>query len=371
MLRSGLNYKISFKCRKKTSALVLFSGGLDSILAVKLLQEQRIKVTGLVFVSYFFDSQLAAKAAKKLKIELKTVDFSEEHLKIVKKPKYGYGKTMNPCLDCHVLMLKKAKEIAGIGRRLSSNAEIPSEDFRSCGLLAPRLWRDHARSQSDVAESLHPIPKLAKFDFIATGDVLGERPMSQNKQALELIEKESGLNGYLLRPLSAKLLEPTVPEKKGLVDRSKLLDISGRSRQKQMALAKKWGIKEYPTPAGGCLLTDPQFGQRLKELLAKWPDAQGNDIQLLKLGRHFWIGPTLEEAQNRMRDNKIIVGRNETENKRIKELAQKGDLVIEPKDFAGPTILIRGKTKLLKESLAEAKELMVKYSPKLRKELGH
>jgi tRNA-specific 2-thiouridylase len=308
---------------KKTSALILFSGGLDSILAVKLLQEQRIEITGLVFVSYFFDGQLAAKAAKKIKIELKTVDFSEEHLKTVKKPKYGYGKTINPCLDCHLLMLKGAKQIM----------------------------------------------KKERFDFVATGEVLGERPMSQNRQALELIEKKSTLKGYLLRPLSAKLLEPTIIERKGLVDRNKLLDISGRSRKSQMALAKKWGIKEYPTPAGGCLLTDPQFGQRVKELLAKWPDAQGNDIQLLKLGRHFWIGPTLEEAQNRMRDNKIIVGRNEAENKKIKELAQKGDLVIEPKDFAGPTILIRGKTKLLKESLAEAKELMVKYSPKLRKKL--
>ena len=142
---------------KKTSALVLFSGGLDSILAVKLLQEQQIKVTGLVFVSYFFDSQLAFKAAKKLKIKLKKVNFSKEHLALVKKPKYGYGRTMNPCLDCHLLMLKKSKEIM--------NKE--------------------------------------KFDLVATGEVLGERPMSQNKQALELVEKESGLKGYLLRPLSA------------------------------------------------------------------------------------------------------------------------------------------------------------------------
>ncbi len=343
---------------RKIKGLVLFSGGLDSILTVKILQEQGIKVTGLVFVSYFFDSQLADKAARELKIKLKKFDFSEEHLRIVKKPKYGYGKTMNPCLDCHLLMLKEAKEIM----------------------------------------------EKEEFDFVATGEVLGERPMSQNKQALELIEKESGLKGYLLRPLSAKLLEPTLIEKKRLVKRDKLLDISGRSRKKQIALAKKWGVKEYPTPAGGCLLTDPQFGQRLKELLARWPQAEGNDIQLLKLGRHFWVSHRLKPKQARLepkqarlkpkqarlkpkqarlkpkqaqsertrsgiKDNKIIVGRNKEENKRIKELTQKGDLLIEPKDFSGPTILIRGKDRLFEKSLVKAKELMIEYSPKLKNKL--
>jgi tRNA U34 2-thiouridine synthase MnmA/TrmU len=295
--------------RVKTSALVLLSGGLDSILTVKLLQKQGIEITGLTFVSYFFDSTLAEKAAKQLKIKLKIIDFSDEHLTLIKNPRYGYGKAMNPCIDCHLLMLKKAKEIM----------------------------------------------KKEKFDFVATGEVLGERPMSQNKQALDLIEKESTLKGYLLRPLSAKLLEPTIPEKKGLVDRDKLLDIVGRSRKKQLALAKKWGIKEYPTPAGGCLLTDLQFGQRLRELFDRWPDCQGNDVKLLKLGRHFWV-----------KDNKIVVGRNKEENEQIKKLARKGDILIEPKDFPGPTILIRSKKKILVESLTKAKELMIKYSPKLR-----
>ncbi len=344
---------------QKIKALVLLSGGLDSILAARLLQEQQIEVTGLSFVSYFFNADLAKKAAKQLKIKLKIIDFSKEHLKMVKNPSHGYGKAINPCIDCHILMLKKAKELVGIGRVLSANAKIPSEDFRSCGLLAPRLRRDHARSQSDVAESTHPIPGLGKFDFIATGEVLGERPMSQNKQALDLVEKESSLKGYLLRPLSAKLLKSTILEKKGLVDRSKLLDIVGRSRKRQIALAKKWGIKEYPTPAGGCLLTDLQFGQRLRELLAHWSKVQGNDVLLLKLGRHFWVD-----------DTKIIVGRNKEENKEIKKLAQKGDVLIEPKDFPGPTTLIRTKTKISKKSLIKAlikaKELIIKYSPKLK-----
>ncbi|GAI96064.1 unnamed protein product, partial [marine sediment metagenome] len=147
-------------------------------------------------------------------------------------------------------------------------------------------------------------------------------------------------------------------EKKGLVDRDKLLDISGRSRKRQLALAKRWGIEYYPTPAGGCLLTDLQFAQRLKELFQKWPDCQGNDVLLLKLGRHFWV-----------EDNKIIVGRHEEENKKIKKLSQKGDLSIEPQDFPGPTILIRGRPKFSKESLIKAKELMIKYSPKLRKKI--
>jgi tRNA U34 2-thiouridine synthase MnmA/TrmU len=293
----------------KTSALVLLSGGLDSILAIKILQEQAIQVTGISFVSYFFNAHLAKKAAQQMKIELKIVDFSDEHLAIVKKPRYGHGKAINPCIDCHLLMLKKAKEIM----------------------------------------------EEEKFDFVATGEVLGERPMSQNKQALELIEKESGLKGYLLRPLSAKLLEPTIPEKQGLVDRDRLLDISGRSRKKQLALAKKWGIKEYPSPAGGCCLTDLQFAQRFKEMLKHWPDCQGNDVRLLKLGRHFW-----------QKDNLIVVGRNKEENQQIRKLSQKGDLLIEPKDFPGPTILVRAKERILEESLIQVKELMIKYSPKLR-----
>jgi len=297
------------KTKKKINGLALFSGGLDSILAVKLLQKQGLEITGLTFVSYFFDSKMAEKSAKQLGIELKIIDISEELLEIVKKPRFGYGKSINPCIDCHILMLRKAKEI------------LENEGF----------------------------------DFAITGEVLGERPMSQNKQSLELIEKESGLKGYLLRPLSAKLLEPTIPEKEGWVDRRKLLDISGRSRKRQMELAKEWGIEEYPTPAGGCLLADLAFGQRFREMLKHWPDCQGSDVELLKLGRHFWPD-----------NNLIIVGRHKDENKKIKELSVKGDILIEPKKFPGPTILIRGKKKISEKALKEAKDLMFRYSPKMR-----
>lgn len=287
--------------------MILFSGGLDSILLVKILREQGIDVAGINFVSYFFNEDVAVKAAKKLKLKLRIVDFSDEHLAIVKNPRYGYGKAMNPCIDCHLLMLRKAREIM----------------------------------------------RKEKFDLVATGEVLGERPMSQNKQALELIEEKSGLKGFLLRPLSAKLLEPTMAEKKGLIDGSKLFDISGRSRKKQMSLAKKWRIKEYPSPAGGCCLTDLQFAKRFKEMFKHWPDCQGKDVKLLKLGRHFWLD-----------ENLIIVGRNEQENKEIREMSLKGDILIEPKEFPGPSILIRGQKRILNSSLIKAKELVFRYSGK-------
>ncbi len=298
------------KKKAKLRGLALLSGGLDSILAVKILQEQGIEVTGLSFTSYFFDSELAQKAAQILKIELKVVDFSEEHLKIVKNPAYGHGKAINPCIDCHLLMIKQAGEIM----------------------------------------------KKEKFDFIATGEVLGERPMSQNRKSLDLIEEKSGVKGYLLRPLSAKLLSPTILEEKGLIKRDLLLDIQGRRREKQMTLAKKYGIKDYPTPAGGCLLTEVQFGERFKDMINQWTEAKGNDMQLLRLGRHFWE-----------KDNLILVGRNKEENDKIKELTQKGDLLIEPKEFPGPSILVRSKDMISKESLIRVKELMIKYSSKLKK----
>lgn len=296
---------------KKVKCLVLLSGGLDSILAVKVLQNQGIKVTGLSFKSCFFGAKPAQQAAKALKIPLMVVDFSKEHLVMVKNPKHGYGKSMNPCIDCHTLMLKKAKDIM----------------------------------------------KKKKFDFVATGEVLGERPMSQNRQSLELIEKEALLSGYLLRPLSAKLLEPTVPEQKRLLDRKKLLDITGRSRKRQIELAKLWRIKEYPTPAGGCLLTDPIFGGKLKELLRVCPKCAEKDITLLKYGRHFWSGGT-----------KIVVGRNERENKEIKKLVGRGDILIEMKDYPGPSTVVKNYSQksMFPAAIDKAKELTKYYSAKAR-----
>jgi tRNA-uridine 2-sulfurtransferase len=312
---------------KKTKALLLFSGGLDSILAVKILQDQKtnpirsgksiakqfnqVIIKALIFKSYFFDSKEAEKRAKELNIPFKIADISKKHLKIVKNPDFGYGKRMNPCLDCRILMLKKAKEIM----------------------------------------------KKEKYDFIATGEVLGQRPMSQNKKSLKISEEKSLLKGYLLRPLSAKLLEETVPENKGHLERKKLLDIQGRSRKKQMELARKYNLKSYPNPSGGCLLTDPEFSRRLKELMKIYPDFKGNDVSLLKSGRHFWQGK-----------NKIVVGREKKENERIKKMARKKDFTVEMKNYPGPLTLVRnyGNKKISKKSLERAKNLTKFYSRKAR-----
>jgi len=301
------------KRKNQLKCLFLFSGGLDSILGVKILRLQKnIKIVGLNFKSIFFSEKIAKEMAKKIKLPLKIVDISEKLIEIVKKPKYGYGKGMNPCLDCRILMLKEAKKIL----------------------------------------------KKEKFDFVASGEVLGERPMTQNKFALKLVEEKSSLKGILLRPLSAKLLEETLLEKKGLIKRELLLDLQGRSRKRQILLAQKFKLKEYPTPSGGCLLTDLNFSKRLKEFLENFPKAKKNDIELLKLGRHFW-----------QRKIKIIVGRNEKENQLLKKLAQKGDILIEMENYPGPLTLIRSyekRKKISKQVLEEGKKLTQNYSSKAK-----
>ncbi len=294
------------KNKKQKRALSLLSGGLDSILAAKILQEQGIKVTGLGFTSYFFNAQAGKKAAQQIGIDFMEIDFSNEHLALVKNPRYGRGRGMNPCIDCHILMLKKAKEIMG-------------EDY----------------------------------DFVVTGEVLGQRPMSQNKRALELIAEKSGLSGYLVRPLSAKLLKPSLPEEKNWINREKLLDISGRARKKQINLAKEYQITEYPSPAGGCLLCELEYGKKLKKMLDNWEDAEGDDIRLLKIGRHFWFN-----------ENLILIGRNQEDNQMIENLSQRGDLVIKPKEFKGPVVLIRSKNIINGKTIRKAGELTLKYSKK-------
>jgi tRNA U34 2-thiouridine synthase MnmA/TrmU len=289
--------------------LLLFSGGLDSILAAKILKEQKIEIFPICFKSYFFDCHLAKKSSKELGLKLKIIDFSQEHFKIVKKPKYGYGQGMNPCIDCHLLMLKKAKEMM----------------------------------------------KGDKFDFICTGEVLGERPFSQNQRVFKLIEKELNLKNQILRPLSAKLLPETIFEKKGLLEREKFFNIQGKSRKFQINLAKKFKIKKIPTPAGGCILTDPQYSRRLKELFEKIPNCNGLDCQILRKGRIFWQDNFL-----------IMVARNEKESQQLKELKKKTDLILEPKNFSGPTVLIRGFDKKIKRKITiRALELLLNYSKKL------
>jgi len=293
--------------------VLLFSGGLDSILAAKILMEQKIKIIPICFESYFFNCQLAKKSAKNLGLKLRGVDFSKEHLEIVKNPKYGRGQGMNPCIDCHLLMLKTAKRLAKLGRN--------------------------------------------KFNLLATGEVLGERPFSQNIRSLKLIEKEAGLEDLILRPLSAKLLPETIYEKKGIIKREKFFNIQGKSRKPQFALAKKFKIKKFPAPAGGCILTDLEYSKKLKELLEKIPNCNGLDCQILRKGRVFWPNNFL-----------MVVARNEKECQELKKIKKKKDLILEPKNFPGPTVLIRGFGKKIgKDILKKAKNLILKYSKRIKR----
>ena len=260
------------------------SGGLDSILVAKILKEEGIEVTPLCFKSFFFSSESAQKGAKQVGLKLRIEDFSREHLKIVKNPKHGRGGGINPCIDCHLLMIKKAGKIM----------------------------------------------KKEGYDFIATGEVLGQRPMSQNINSLNLIDKESGLKGLIIRPLSLKVLPATIPEKLGLIKRDHFYDISGRGRFRQIELAKKFKIKEYPSPSGGCILTDDNYSKRLFELLKRVPKFTGNDVEVIKFGRVFWKEELL-----------IVVARDAKECDLLSNLRRRGDVVLEPHNFSGPTVLIR------------------------------
>lgn len=273
---------------KKVHALALLSGGLDSTLAIRLLQNQSITVTALSFATPFFGTTKAAVAAKKLGIELITREISGPHFELVKNPPHGYGKQMNPCIDCHGFMFRIAREI--------------------------------------MLEQ--------GFDFVATGEVLGQRPMSQNKRALLIVEEIAGLPGQILRPLSAQRLPITKAEEQGLVDRSQLLDIMGKSRVRQMALAADWGITEYPTPAGGCKLTEPEFAKRLRGLFTHQPKPYLDDVRLITLGRTEFVGQS----------SVLVIGRDTKENTMLDAAARPGDYLLDLKDVMGPTGLLRVRT---------------------------
>lgn len=274
----------------KAKAIALLSGGLDSTLAVKLILDQGIEVLGLNFVTPFCTCNRkgckheAKKVTDNFDISLKVVAPGEEYISLVRNPKYGHGKNINPCIDCRILMFS------------------------------------HARKYMEETGAY----------FVFTGEVLGERPMSQRLEAMKIIERESGLEERLLRPLSAQHFPLTLPEKEGLVDRDKLLAIKGRSRKPQMALAKNLGVEDYPCPAGGCRLTDPNYAKRLKEAFEHNEESL-NDVHLLRYGRHFRLGSGA----------KVIVGRNESENETLKALVRSEDILLEVKDFVGPVTLLR------------------------------
>jgi len=266
--------------------LALFSGGLDSILAVKLIEEQGIDIGGICFESPFFSAQRARQSARSIGLALAVVDITEPLLEIVLSPRHGYGKGLNPCIDCHILM------------------------FRTAGAMLE-------------GEGAH---------FMVSGEVVGQRPMSQNLRSLSIISRESGFDDLVLRPLSAKRLPETLAERKGWVDRERLLGLSGRSRKPQIALAQRYEVVQYPSPAGGCLLTDVVFSRRLKDLTTMDPGFSRRDLELLKQGRHFRISES----------TKVAVGRNERENDVILSLARQEDALITLESFPGPTALVIG-----------------------------
>lgn len=291
-------------------AVALFSGGLDSTLAILAVLKQEIEVKAITFTHFACDTPSRASyyknlfsVAKTFAFEVNQCEISEKLIEIVKNPMFGYGKNMNPCLDCRILMLKEAKEFMD----------------------------------------------MIKADFIITGEVLDQRPMSQRTDTLNIIDREAGVKGYVLRPLSAKLLQITVHEAKGIVNRDMLYNFRGRSRKPQISLAREFGLKDYPAPAGGCLLTEPNYSHRLKDLLTYNPNPVIRDFNLLRVGRHFRFSSTC----------KIIVGRDMSENEKIKYLSE-NDFLLKVEGYGSPAALVTGE--VTEETLRLAASICARYS---------
>jgi hypothetical protein len=279
----------------KRKALALLSGGLDSTLAVKMMLDMGIDVEALNFTSPFCTctgknrgcKSEAIRVAEEFNIPIKVIHKGLDYLNIVRNPKHGYGKGLNPCVDCRIYLLRKAREY-----------------MAECGA-----------------------------DFVITGEVLGQRPMSQRRDTLRVIERESGLEGMLLRPLSAQHFEPTVAEKEGWVDREKLLAIKGRSRKELFELAEEIDVNNYPCPAGGCLLTELSFVPKMQDLFDYSDDLDPRDFRLLKIGRHLRVGER----------TKVIIGRDESDNDLLEAARQEGEAAITWLDGNTPVGVITGR----------------------------
>lgn len=275
-------------------AIALFSGGLDSTLAIRLMQDQGIQVHAVHFTSPFFgvspntDSGKydARTAAEKLSVPLTIINLGEEYLELLRNPCHGYGKAINPCIDCHIYFLKRAADF-----------------MKSTGA-----------------------------DFVITGEVLGQRPMSQRKDALRVVERDCGLEGLLLRPLSARFLEPTIPETEGWVDREKLPQIKGRTRKEQIRLAAELGVKEYPSPAGGCLLTEVSYASKVRDIFEHSDQLNPRDFRLLRIGRHFRL-----DAATR-----LIIGRDDKENTLLLDHIKEGETAFRWDEGGSPLGLLLG-----------------------------
>lgn len=291
--------------KKQYKALSLLSGGLDSQLAICVLLEQGIHVEAITYRSPFFGTAKGEQAAKALGVKHHIIDFTDDILEQVQNPAHGLGKAMNPCIDCHTHMIMRAGELL-------------------------EEWG---------------------FDFIATGEVMGQRPMSQNRQSLGIVAEGSNYEDLIVRPLCAVHLEPTKPIREGWVNLDQLPAFSGRNRTPQMELAKKMGIKDYPTPAGGCLLTEKGFGKKLKDLLDhEGPEKDRTNVWLLKTGRHFRLTD----------DIKIIVGTDEADNDLLEEKAHAKDLRIACPDVPGPTVI--APSDISEEQLKIAAAICARYA---------
>ena len=293
---------------KPAGGILLYSGGLDSLIASSVLLDQGIKLTGVHFILPFTapdadpEELNASRYARRINLPLIHIRCGREYMDIIENPRYGYGRHVNPCLDCKIYFLKKAAEI-----------------MRASGA-----------------------------SFVATGEVLGQRPMSQMRNSMRLLEKESGIEGRLLRPLCALHLEPTIPEREGIVNRNMLLNISGRGRREQMDLAEKYGIDEYESPSGGCLFADRYIAGRVRDLLKRHPDYSMTDVYLLSIGRHFRIS----------RSVKFVVSRNEAETLDLFKYRDYADCFLSP-DFKGPSMYVKGP--LSESDLTLAASVITRY----------
>lgn len=307
--------------KKKIKAIGLVSGGLDSAVAVGLMREQGVEMYGVNFLNGFSADYMRAEVkgrpisdvvegrerylSRYLGIEMRVIDVAGEYLDVLMNPRHGYGANVNPCIDCRIFLLRRAREL-----------------------------------MEEVGAS-----------FIFTGEVLGQRPMSQHRKALDVVEVESGLEGILLRPLSAKLLKPTRMEKEGLIDRERLCDIQGRSRRRQMELIASMGFDGFAQPAGGCILTDENYARKFKEFISHEGKERFNRAQavLLTVGRHFRISDGA----------KIVVGRNELESDYL-EREWADYVLLKTVDVPGPTTLFMGECD--EELLRLAASITARYS---------
>ena len=305
--------------KEKKKIVALLSGGLDSTLAIKTMQKQGFEVSAVAIKTPFCDFDCGRgcgfeirEKADNLGVNLKTVYLGDEYIEMLKHPKHGFGSGMNPCIDCRAMMFEAGKK---------HMEEIGAE-------------------------------------FIISGEVLGQRPMSQFAPALKKIEKLSNLEGKIVRPLSAALLPATDPEKSGLIKRKDLGMIRGRSRKEQLQMAKEFGIEDPPNAGGGCLLTDPAFSLRAIDLFKHIETPTTNDIDLLKIGRHFRLD----------QNAKLVVGRNKDENEMMCALALPNDILLEAKEHVGPTTLLRGSN--IGQHIEFSAEITLRYSDAPKNKTG-